>query len=187
MTTWKWQSIKLGVLILACESAKYAVAQPVYTAVESGLNYNVMQAVSVGNGTTNVQQYTELCAGLNYTNSSGDLVPSQEQVTILPAGGAAAIHGQYQAYFPADIYDGVIQVTTPDGRNLYSRPLVVSYDDGSNTVTIATLTNSVGWLTASNQVTCPNYFNFWQFQHTRFEHFSVDHWCRCYSKHRKFP
>jgi len=36
---------------------------------------------------------------------------------------------------------------------LKSRPLGVSYDDGSNTVFIATLKDSVGFLTSSNQVT----------------------------------
>ena len=63
------------------------------------------------------------------------------------------MQGQHQVYFPADIYNGVLEVITPDGRHLKSRPLAVSYDDGSNTVFIANLKHSQGWLTSSNQVT----------------------------------
>ena len=47
----------------------------------------------------------------------------------------------------------MLEVVTPDGRHLKSRPLGVSYDDGNNTVMIATLKHSSGVLTSSNQVT----------------------------------
>ena len=57
-----------------------------------------------------------------------------------------------------DSYNGVLEVVTPDGRQLKSRPLGISYDDGSNTVFIATLTNSIGVLVSSNQIVYPNAF-----------------------------
>ncbi|HEX9046951.1 MAG TPA: hypothetical protein VF988_07975, partial [Verrucomicrobiae bacterium] len=113
-----------------------------YVVVERGLDYNVMQKITVENGTNRVHRYVAVASGLNYTNTSGQLSESKEQITILPGGGAEAVQGRHKVRFPADIYNGVLQVMTPDGRTLSSRPLAVSYDDGSNTVFIATLTNS---------------------------------------------
>jgi len=55
--------------------------------------------------------------------------------------------------FCRHLYNGVIEAVTPDGRHLQSRPLGISYDDGSNAVFIATLKHSVGYLTSSNQLT----------------------------------
>jgi hypothetical protein len=103
-------------------------------------------------GVNYVHRYTELASGMNYTNVYGQLVESKEQVTILPQGGAAAVQGQHKVYFPGDIYNGVIEVVTPDGKHLRSRPLGVSYDDGSNTIFIATLKHSIGYLVSSNKV-----------------------------------
>ncbi|HEY5041481.1 MAG TPA: hypothetical protein VIK53_05705, partial [Verrucomicrobiae bacterium] len=130
-----------------------------YSVTERGADYQVWQKTTVEHGTNRIHRYVELAAGMNFTNASGQLVPSREQITLLPQGGAVAVRGQHQVYFPADIFNGVIDLITPDGRELRSRPLGVSYDDGTNTVFIATLTNSVGWLTSSNQVTYPNAFS----------------------------
>jgi len=124
-----------------------------YTVTERGADYRVLQKTTIENGTNHVHRYTELATGMNYTNSFGQLTESKEQISILPTGGAAATQGRHQVYFPADIYNGVLEVVTPDGRHLRSRPLCVGYDDGSNTVFIATLKPSQGWLTSSNQVT----------------------------------
>jgi len=133
-------------------------AQSGYAVTERGPDYKVLQKTTVENGTNHVHRYTELATGMNYTNASGQLVETQEKVTILSTGGAVANQGRHQVYFPANIYNGVLQVVTPDGRHLQCRPLGVSYDDGSNTVFIATLTNAVGYLTSSNQVTYRNCF-----------------------------
>jgi hypothetical protein len=105
------------------------------------------------------QSYTELATGLNYQDpTTGQWVPSKEEIDILPDGTAAATNGQHQAYFPSDIYNGDIRVVTPEGDVLQSQPLGLSYDDGSNTVLIAVLTNSAGELVSSNQVLYPNAF-----------------------------
>jgi len=137
----------------------HVFAQPVsYAVIDQGANYRVWSQTVPQNGSKVVHQYTELATGLNFTNASGQWQPSQEQITLLPTGGAAATNGQHQVYFPADIYNGVLEVITPDGRHLQSRPLGVSYDDGSNTFFIATLTNSIGQLVGSNQVVYPNAF-----------------------------
>ena len=101
--------------------------------------------------------YTELASGLNhYVN--GQWVESSEKIEILPNGTAAATDGQHQAYFPGDIYQGQIELVTPDGKHLKSRPLALAYFDGTKTVVIAELTNSIGVVSGNNQVIYPNAF-----------------------------
>ncbi len=146
--------MKTSIIIVALlASGLAAIGAGQYQVVERGANYSVLQRTTVENGTNCVHRYIELATGLNYTNSYGQLVESKEAIDILPQGGAAATQGRHQVYFPADIYNGVLEVVTPDGRHLKSRPLGVSYDDGNNTAMIATLKHSSGVLTSSNQVT----------------------------------
>jgi hypothetical protein len=123
-----------------------------YTVTGRGPDWKVLQKTTVENGTNHVHRYVQLETGLNYTNSAGQLVESSDQITLLPTGGAIANQGRHTVSFPADIYNGVLTVTTPDGRILKSRPLGVSFDDGSNTVFIATLKSAQGYLTGSNTV-----------------------------------
>lgn len=106
---------------------------------------------------TNNHSYTELCSGLNHL-VNGQWVESGEHIDILPNGTAVATNGQHQAYFPGDIYQGQIELVTPDGLQLNSRPMGLSYFDGTNSVLIAELTNSVGVVVGDNQVVYPNAF-----------------------------
>ncbi|MFZ0827852.1 MAG: immunoglobulin domain-containing protein [Verrucomicrobiia bacterium] len=133
-----------------------------YTVASRDANSRVWQRLtfqtsSSGQVVTNVHSYIELCTGLNFW-SNGQWAASKEEIDILPNGTAAATNGQHQAYFPGDIYQGAIQLVTPDGRQLQSRPLGLSYDDGTNMVLIAELTNSIGYLAGSNQVVYPDSF-----------------------------
>jgi hypothetical protein len=89
---------------------------------------------------------------------NGQWVESKEWIDILPNGTAVATNGQHQAVFPGDIYQGQIELVTPDGKHLKCRPLGLSYFDGNKTVLIAELTNSVGVVVGSNQVVYPNAF-----------------------------
>jgi RHS repeat-associated protein len=102
-------------------------------------------------------QFTELASGLCY-QQNGQWVDSQEKINILPDGTAAATEGQYQVFFPANIYNGVIKMIASDGVLLQSQPIALSYDDGTNIALIAVLTNSVGELVNSNEVIYPNAF-----------------------------
>jgi concanavalin A-like lectin/glucanase superfamily protein len=102
--------------------------------------------------------YTELATGLNYLKN-GQWTASKEKIDVLPQGGAEAIQGQHQVYFPGNINTGVIKVVTPDGKPMESRPLAIFYDDGNNTVALAVLTNSIGVLVGSNEVVYPNAFS----------------------------
>jgi hypothetical protein len=134
-----------------------------YAVVSRDANSRVWQRLNCqtspsGQVVTNVHRFVEVATGLNYW-SNGQWAESKEQIGILPNGGAAATNGQHQAYFPGDLFQGEIQLVTPDGKQLQSRPIGLSYDDGSNMVLIAELTNSVGYLVGSNQVVYPNAFS----------------------------
>ena len=133
-----------------------------YAAVSRDANSRVWESTSYqvspsGQTVPQVHRYTELATGLCY-QQNGQWLDSQEQINILPDGSAEAVQGQHQAYFPSDIYNGVIKLVTPDGLQLQSQPVGLSYDDGTNTVLIAELTNSVGELISSNQIIYTNAF-----------------------------
>ena len=135
-----------------------------YAVVSKGANQQVWQKTTYettpdGQQVPHIHKYTELATGLNFWDSNTkQWVDSKEEIDILPNGTAAAIQGQHQVYFPGDIYEGVIELVTPDGVHLQSRLLGLSYDDGTHTVLIAELTNSVGYLVGSNQVIYPDAF-----------------------------
>src|ERR1035438_8075278 len=116
------------------------------------------QTSPFGEVTTNTHGYTEICSGLNHL-VNGKWVESSEQIDILPNGTAVATNGQHQAYFPGDIYQGQIELVTPDGQHLKSRPMGLSYFDGTKSVLIAELTNSIGVVVGNNQVVFQNAFN----------------------------
>jgi len=110
-----------------------------------------------GRKTPHVHKYTELATGLCY-QQNGQWLDSQEQIIILPNGTASATQGRHQAYFPGDIAQGVIELVTPDGIHMNSRPVGLSYDDGNNTVLIAELQDSTGAVMGTNQVIYTNAF-----------------------------
>ena len=150
----KSSSVLRGLAVVLIIATNFSHAQPAGFAVtQRGADWRVLSKTTVVNGTNRTSQYTELATGLNYQNSYGQWTESKEQITLLPSGGASATEGQHRVYFPANLYNGVLEVVTPDGKHLKSRPLGVSYDDGSNTVFIATLKSAQGYLTSANTVT----------------------------------
>jgi hypothetical protein len=134
-----------------------------YVVSERGPDYRVWQKIiqtvdKQGNLTSQAKPaYIELTTGMHYQNN-GQWMESKEEIQILPNGTAAATQGQHRAYFPSDIYQGVIKLVTPDGKLFISRPLGLSYFDGTNSVLIAELKDSVGELVGSNQVIYPDAF-----------------------------
>jgi hypothetical protein len=105
-------------------------------------------------------RYTELSTGLNFLQN-GQWRPSRAEISLLPPGGAfaaAATQGSHKASFPLDIAQGVIQLSTPEGKQLTSRPVGLFLEDDKNSALIAILTNSVGELVGSNQVVYPDAF-----------------------------
>jgi hypothetical protein len=72
--------------------------------------------------------------------ANGPWKESKARIVPLPDGSAAAAtDGPCKAVFPADLYNGALRLTTPDERNLVSRPLGLFYSDGKKTVCIARL------------------------------------------------
>jgi hypothetical protein len=136
-----------------------------YVIVERGPHHRVWQkatdvpALAGQTFTRPKPVYVELGTGLHYRDSEGNWLESSDQIELLPQGGAAGLKGQHQAYLPADIYEGIIELVTSDGKRLKSRPLGISYFDGTNSVLFAELTHSVGQLLPTgNQVVWTNCF-----------------------------
>jgi hypothetical protein len=135
-----------------------------YQTGEQTANQNVWQKIiqitdAQGNATYQTNNaYTELATGLNHL-VNGQWTASKEEVDISADGNSAlATNGQHQAHFPGDIYNGQIELVTPDGKQLFSRPVGLSYFDGTKSVLIAELTNSTGQVMDNNQVMYANAF-----------------------------
>jgi hypothetical protein len=94
-------------------------------------------------------RYEEWGSGMYFKDDSGAWVESQERIVPLITGGAAGTEAPHKIYFPENVYQGVIELVTPDGLHLKSRPLGISYADGTNNILIAELTNSVGQISGS--------------------------------------
>jgi hypothetical protein len=150
------QQLTRQVATLPSPTPSTVVSRAANSRVWTQTNYEVLPT---GKVVPQTHQYTELASGLCYQqNQNGPWLDSQEQINILPDGSAAATNGQHQVYFPADIYRGAIIAVAPDGNILQSQPVGLSYDDGTSTVLIAELTNSVGQLISTNQVIYTNAF-----------------------------
>jgi hypothetical protein len=108
----------------------------------------------------NKRRYVELATGLNHGGQNGTWEPSTETISLLPgAVGGAATNAPHNVFFPPDIYNGWIETLGPDGVQLKSRPLGISFFDGTNSTMLAFLTNSVGQILPSgNQVIYTNAF-----------------------------
>lgn len=148
--------IPLRAATTAADQSKQAPAPTPYGVTTRDANSQVWERTVYeldpsGQAIPKKHSYTEVATGLNY-QKGGQWVASKEWIDILPNGTAAATQGQHQAYFPGDIYQGQIELVTPDGQHLKSRPLGLSYFDGENTVLIAELTNSIGVVAGSNVV-----------------------------------
>lgn len=108
-----------------------------------------------------VHRYQEIATGLNFWNSAtGQWEPSSEVIQPIP-GGAAVLTGQHKVIFAANLATfGAIQLETPDGQQLRSHLLGLSYLDQASgkSVFIAEVTNSIGQLISSNQLWYDNAF-----------------------------
>ena len=109
---------------------------------------------SAGEQIQTKHQYRELASNLHYRNSSGQWVPTRDESELSRTGRARLPqNGPHKLFVPADIYSGAIQIIGPDGRVQTSRPMGIALVDGTNSVLIAELTNSVAKLLPSgNQV-----------------------------------
>src|ERR1700744_3521332 len=121
---------------------KTSTAATEYRIVQKDANSRVWQRETYektpgGALSRHIHQYTELETGLYHRDALGELVESSEEIVLLPDGSAAATNGQHQVYFPENIYDGSIMVETPTGERIQSRPILLCYVDGTNSVVLA--------------------------------------------------
>src|SRR5690349_24053604 len=110
--------IGIILFLVVVQISAWAASAP-YAIIQRDANSRVwvrtnVEITSAGVTVTNVHKYTELATGMHYTNSAGQWIESKEQIDILPQGGGAATQGQHQVYFPADIYDGYLDLVTSD-------------------------------------------------------------------------
>lgn len=128
-----------------------------YQVVERGADHRVMerkefQKAPDGKVITQLHRYAQVATGLHYQNERGQWVESKAVIEALPDGSAAARQGQHQAFFPGNLYQGAVRLIMPDGRELTSRPIGLSYDDGEKMVMFAELKPASGQLKGANQV-----------------------------------
>src|SRR5258706_7960495 len=100
----------------------------------------VIEPGSRGKSFARKHRFTELQTGLNYFRGS-DWVTSVESIEIQPDGGALAQQGQHRVYFPGSLYSDALRVTTPDSKELVTRPLGLCFADDQRSVLIAELRN----------------------------------------------
>jgi len=154
-------SVSLGAQTMPLASTAGVETGGSWRATERGPHHRTVwrttwKTNSLGVVTASTNCVVELATGMHF-HSGNEWVESMEQIDILPDGRAAATNGQHKVWFPPDIFDGVIDLVTPDGKHLKSRPLCIAYFDGSNNVLIAELKSSVGQV-RSNQVVYPDAF-----------------------------
>src|SRR5579859_5245879 len=135
-----------------------------YVILSQGANHNVWQRTTYeqapdGSIVSHLHEYTELATGLNHW-VNGQWAASTEEIEISANGSSASgTNCQHQVYFPGDVYNGVIKLVEPDAQTLESEPIGLALSDGSNSVLIATATNSTGAILPSgNQVIYTNAF-----------------------------
>lgn len=111
-------------------------------------------------------KYVELSSGMHYrqmdTNGQpiGPWLESKELIELQPDGSAAAVQGNYQVRFPPDLSEGAIELDGAEGQHLKSRPVGLSYFDGTNSVMFSIITNSIGQILPSgNQCIWTNCFS----------------------------
>lgn len=106
-------------------------------------------------------KFVELGSGLNYPDGAGGFLPSSPEFTITEKG-AEVRRSQHRVILAADINTlGAVDIATPDGLKLQSNPIGIGYFDpvDGRSILLASLISSVGWLTASNEVTYSNCFS----------------------------
>jgi len=106
------------------------------------------------------QAYVQLGSGLNYQDSSGQWQPSREEIDAYQ-GGAIAQYGQHKVIFANNLNTaGAIDLQTPDGKELQSDIIGLSYYDTASgkSVLIARIKDSQGQIVNSNQIVYPDAF-----------------------------
>ncbi len=122
-----------------------------FQAVETGPHHRVMQrtieqVLPNGRVTRQTERYIALAAGMNVWRE-GRWVLAHETLELLPdSSGAFGRGAAHSVVLPADLCNYPMEVTTPDGVKLKTRPLAIGYSDGTNSVILAELKDCTGEL-----------------------------------------
>lgn len=136
------------------------------TIVERGPNHRICQTTvaqtnGLGEAIYRTNRYTELATGMHVKQPDGSWREASAEI-IPTAEGAAAVNAQHQVFFAANVKsEPTIRLVTPDGRELRSRVVGLSYYDppSDRAVLIAETKDSRGWIVSSNQVLYTNAFD----------------------------
>ncbi|HXC36766.1 MAG TPA: hypothetical protein VNV43_12885 [Candidatus Acidoferrales bacterium] len=126
----------LFAFVATCGAQQTTVPAPTpWTITSRSANSRIWQRTTYelspsGQAIPHLHQYTELGTGICYQQPGGDCqwLDSQEIVNVFPDGsGASATNGQYQVFWPVDLYEGKINLFTPDGLQMASQPSCLCY------------------------------------------------------------
>lgn len=134
------------------------------TVVERGPHHRVIERMISelqpdGTRRDRTSSYTELATGMHYLKD-GQWQETQEEIEIFQ-GAAAARQGPHQVIFAANLNSpGAIDLQAPDGKRFRSHVLGIYYTDyaSGKSVAVAEVKDSIGELTAPNEVTYPDAF-----------------------------
>ena len=135
------------------------------TVVAHGPHHDLVERITefvtaYGKPIYRTNSYTTLATGLNYFKN-GVWTPSQEEIELLPQGGAIARQGQHTIEFSANINTvGAIRITMPDAKILATHVVGLTYLDSANgeMVVLGEIKDSIGLLVAPNRVVYPDAF-----------------------------
>jgi len=169
MNSFKMAAMAMAVGMTQAFAQNTSVTVPADTAfrvVDSGPSHRVWQRETYelspdGNVVSRVHKFTELASGLNYLDSNGLWVESQEKIEAF-ANGAVARQGQHTVIFASNLNtEGAIDMQCADGKRLRSNILGLMYVDTATgkAIVIGELQDSEGELVGDNQVLYPNAFD----------------------------
>ena len=148
----------------AIPEARYAPpAKDPWRAAKRAANVTEWESTSIrtnkvtGRLLIQTNRFTELGAGINRRVGT-NFVAANPSFTVT-ANGAEALGTVNQVQVPTDIWSGDgVKFTKRNGQPLTFQPLGVGYRDpvDGTRVILYALTNSIGWLTASNEVVYSN-------------------------------
>lgn len=147
-----------GKLAPSTTNAVRVVSSGVTERGQNHLQVQTVRSVALPNGKTVLRTNTHvrLETGMHFYEDAA-WKESSEEIEITSTG-AVASRLPFKVHFPADIMDGAITVSMPDGQRLRSRPVGVGYAsaDTGKSVMVGLLKSSVGVLVASNRLIYPN-------------------------------
>lgn len=154
-------------LYVLITSILWSNSAPAQTIIERGPHHNIFQTIESeevdGQTLFRTNQFTQLGSGLNYWDAQQNAwVPSSNEIELLPSG-AVFQKGQFKLIFASNINDqnGNLEwFPTPDTRVVMQTIGIAMTEVASgNSVFIAQLKDTQGFLTGPNEITYPACFD----------------------------